>query len=258
MGLAREQQLLRQGTGHSQSLSLDEIALRKGHGNFETVISTERRVLTLLPGKSSEGLQGFLKSLPGIERIQQVSMDMCASFAHAIKAILPWAQIVIDRFHLIKHLNEAVEQYRKRTHAQLDPKERKRFSRIHFLLSKEYKSLNKDERRQVKEYLRLNPAVKEPYWLAQGFRRVLAHPWKKKENAWIALRDWCEGARRLLPRFVKTVEHWWTPVLNACLFSLSNGRQEGINNKIKLIKRQGFGYRNRQLFKLKVLAAFNP
>jgi len=244
--------------GKSQSLYLDEIALRKGHGNFETVISTKRRVLTLLPGKSSEGIQGFLKSLPGIQQIQQVCMDMCAPFAHAVKTVLPWAEIVIDRFHLIKHLNDSLDSWRKRTHCQLDEEKRKRFARIHFLLSKEYGSLPKDERRQVRDYLRLNPSVKKPYWLGQKFRRLLKYPWKRRENAWIALRDWCEEARRIFPRFVKTVERWWTPVLNACMLPLSNARQEGINNKIKLIKRQGFGYRNRQTFRLKVLAAFNP
>lgn len=249
---------MERGVGTSETLFLDEIALRKGHSHFETVISTERRVLTLLAGKGSEGIQAFLRSLPGMDGIRQVSMDMCAPFAHAIKAVLPRAQIVIDRFHLIKHLNEAVETHRRRTHAQLDQKARKRFSRIHFLLSKEYAGLQKDYRREVKEYLRLNPAVRGPYRLAQAFRRILRYPWKEKDNAWIALRDWCESARRLLPRFVKTVEHWWTPVLNACLFPLSNARQEGINNKIKSIKRQGYGFRNRHTFRLKVLAAFNP
>jgi len=239
-------------------LYLDEIALRKGHGHFETVISTERRVLTLLPGKSSEGIQGFLKSLPGIQRIRQVCMDMCAPFALAVKTVLPWAEIVIDRFHLIRHLSDSLDSWRKRTHGHLDEDKRKRFARIHFLLSQAYKSLSRDERRQVRDYLRLNPSVKKPYWLAQKFRRLLKYPWTKRDNAWIALRDWCEEARRIFPRFVKTVERWWTPVLNACLLPLSNARQEGINNKIKLIKRQGFGYRDRQTFRIKVLAAFNP
>jgi len=249
---------LERGVGNSQSLHFDEIAWRKGHGQFETVVSTEHRVLTLLSGKSSGTLQGFLKTLPGIGFIRQVSMDMCAPFAHAVKQVIPHAVIVADRFHVIRKLTETVDSLRKRTHGHLDERERKKFSRIHFLLGQDYRSLHRDERRLIRDYLRLNPPLKPVYWLAQEFRKILFHPWQDARQAYTTLWGWCEKSRKYMRSFVKTVEQWWDPVLNACLSSLSNARQEGINNKIKLIKRQGFGYRNRHTFRLKVLAAFNP
>lgn len=244
--------------GSSQSLFLDEIAFRKGHSDFETVIATDHRVLTLLRGKTSEAIQVFLKTLPGIDKIRQVSMDMCAPFAHAVKQVIPKAAIVVDRFHVIEKLNDGLNQLRKRTHPKLDEAKRKRFNQIHFILAKGYDQLCRDDRRRVLDYLRLNPALKPVYWACQEFRRVLFRPWKDREQAYQALWDWCETNRKYLGRFVKTVERWWNPVLNACLLPLSNGRMEGINNKIKLVKRQGFGFRNRQSFRLKVLAAFNP
>lgn len=237
---------------------LDEIALKKGHGNFETVISSDTRVLEMVEGKSSETIQAALKAMPGIERIEQVCMDMCASFAHAVKAVLPKAKIVIDRFHLIRHANDALESIRKRHYAKLDGCKRKRFARINWLLFKDYASLHKDNKRLVREYLRLDPETARIYWLVQELRSVLKTDWKDRMNAYYALFDWCEKARRYLTRLVKTIENWWNPVLNACFYPLNNGRQEGINNKIKLIKRQGYGFKDRGLFRLKVFAAFNP
>jgi transposase len=239
-------------------LYLDEIALKKGHGSFETVVSTNTKVLTLIQGKTSEAIQAFLKELPGIQGVKYACMDMCASFAHALKAVIPRVKIVTDRFHLIRQLNEALDSIRKRLHRQLDEAKRKRFARIHFLLGRDYADLHRDERRLVQDYLRLNSPLKRIYPLTQAFREILFRDWSSREDAYVALRDWCDQARRHLSSFVKTVERWWQAVLNACLFPWSNGRQEGINQKIKLIKRQGYGFRNRQLFRLKVLAAFNP
>lgn len=250
--------MLARGVGKSQSLYLDEIAFRKGHSDFETVIATEHRVLTLLRGKASETIQAFLNTLPGIGNIRQVSMDMCAPFAHAVRQVIPKAAIVVDRFHIIQKLNDAMDGLRKRTHRQLDERERKRFAHIHFLLGRQYESLNRDEKRLVRDYLRLNPLLQTVYHKGQEFRRILFYPWQSPKQAYDALWQWCETSRKYLHAFVKTIERWWNPVLNACLLPLNNGRIEGINNKIKLVKRQGFGYNNRQTFRLKVLAAFNP
>jgi transposase len=250
--------MLSKGVSTSRCLFLDEIALKKGHGKFETVVSTERRVLTLLPGRTSQTLQDFLRTLPGIEHIGVACLDLCAPFAHALKQVLPKAVLVADRFHLIQKLSDTVDLARKRTHRQLDEKQRKRFSRIRFLLGQSYKMLQRDEKRLVKDYLRLNPTLKPVYQAAQQFRCVLFHPWQTRQEAYQGLWEWCEASRKYLRPFVKTVERWWPLVLNACLLPFSNGRQEGINHKLKLLKRQGYGFRNRELFRLKALAAFNP
>lgn len=204
-------------------------------------------------------MQEFLKTLPRLDSIQQVCMDMCASFAHAVKEVLPNANIVVDRFHILQKLNDALEQARKKTHPKLDRQQRKRFSKIHFLLGQDYQCLHRDEKRLVKDYLRLNKALKPVYLESQRFRKILFYQrFTSEEQAYATLWQWCEKARKHLGNFIKTLQRWWYPVLHACLSPISNGRQEGINNKIKLVKRQGFGYRNRQTFRLKVLAAFNP
>ena len=133
-----------------------------------------------------------------------------------------------------------------------------RFSHIRFLLGRNYQELNRDQRRLVRDYLRVNVELKEIYWLCQDFRKILI-PEKRLERTEVAaqLVDWCTKARKHLGHFVKTLETWWTEVLNACLHPLNNGRAEGFNNLIKMIKRQGCGYRNRLNFKLKIQAACN-
>jgi transposase len=142
-----------QGVGKSQALRIDEIAVKKGHSDFETVIYTENEVLDTMTGKKSVDLQEVLKNIPGIGSITEVCIDMCASFAEAIRKALPKAEIVTDRFHLIKLLNKKLEELRKKTHKELKKaKKEKRFASIRFLLFKDYRELGKDEKRLVRDY----------------------------------------------------------------------------------------------------------
>lgn len=300
----------------STAIHIDEIAVRKGHKDFETIIYTEEEVIETMCGKKSLDLQELLKRIPGIGNIQQVCMDMCSSFADAVRTALPQAEIVLDRFHLIKLLNKTLEHLRAKADRvlkaeylalereikqlekeekeirlncskatseenkeQLDLQEKaireqkaekskelkakglrnKRFSQIRFVLSKDYAHLHKDDKRLVREYLRLHDDVQKVYWLCQDLRKILfAENKQPQTEISIQLTDWCTRARKYLGRFVKTLESWWQEVLNACFYPLNNGRAEGVNNKIKVIKRMAFGFRNRLNFKRRIQAACNP
>jgi len=243
----------------SRTLHIDEIALKKGHSDFETIIYTETEVLETMSGKKSLSLQEVLKAIPGIGKIQEVCIDLCAPFADAIRQAMPAAEIVVDRFHLIKLLNKTLETLRNKTHAELKKaKKEKRFASIRFLLFKDYQGLNRDGRRLVREYLRLNSELKTIYWQIQGFRGILKQKWTSRSEAAQALTEWSASTRKHLEKFVKTLERWWEPILNAFFSPLSNGRAEGVNNKIKLVKRKGFGFNNRLNFKLRIQAACNP
>ncbi len=312
-----------EGVKLSTTLHIDEIALKKGHSNFETIIYTEDEILETMSGKKSADLQTILKSIVGIDRIKQVCIDMCAPFADAIRTTLSQAIIVVDRFHVVKLLNKTLEKLRCQTDRKLkgeristekelkrieneekqlekelkillkegrleknELKERelkekqealrfkkaeikeawnaasleaKRFSNIRFLLGKSYKDLQKDERRLVRQYLRFNKEMQKVYWLCQNFRKILFSKKPLTETeASTQLTDWCTKAQKHLGHFVKTLSTWWAEVVNACIYPLNNGRAEGFNNKIKLVKRMGFGFRNPQNFKLRIQAACNP
>jgi transposase len=255
----KEEALKIQGVGTSTSLHIDEIAMKKGRGQFETIVYTETEILETMTGKQSIDLQALLKRFPGIGQIQSVCMDMCRSFADAVRKALPQAEIVLDRFHIIKLLNKKLDKLRIKQYAKLDTTKQEGFKSIRFLLFKERKGLLIYEKRLIKDYLQLNQEMKEIYWLIQDFRKILfgSTGWQPSDVS-NRLMNWCDQARKYLKTFVKVLESWWDEVVNACLYSLNNGHAEGVNNKIKLVKRMGFGFRNRLNFKYRIQAACNP
>lgn len=182
---------------------------------------------------------------------------MCAAFRDAVRQALPQAEIVCDRFHLLKLLHKKLDKLRINLYNRLKEAKQERFKSVRFLLFKDRRELLRSEKRLVKDYLQFSQEMKEVYWLSQDFRRILFGS-SNRQEASNALLEWCDKARKHLGQFVKTLNTWWDEVVNACLFLISNSRAEGVNNKIKLIKRLGYGFRNRLNFRLHVLAACNP
>jgi transposase len=208
-------------------------------------------------GRTSKGLADLLKTLPGIEQVKRVCIDMCRPFSAAIKEVLPQAQIHIDRFHIIKHLNDTVETDRKSRWRELSLAERKAYRHIRWWLFKDRRALNKDERRRLDSFLKSSPQLRETYWLAQEFRRILFGR-HSQETVVGLLKSWMEKAKRHFRGFIKMLRNWFDPIVNACCHPLSNARQEGINNTLKLIKRRGYRFTNRHAFRLRIFAHLSP
>lgn len=223
-----------------------------------TLISCDSSVIASIIGKKSIDLSQELLKIPNIKKVKKVCIDMCGSFAKAIKEAIPQAEIVLDRFHIIKKANEYLWNLNKKTFKKLDEKQRKRYSNIRYLIVKDYNQLNRYDKRKIRDYLRLNTELKEIYCLIQEFRTILFKYQRVKQ--WIVskkLTEWSDKARKYLKKFVKTIEQWWIEVINACVFKENNGKQEGLNNKIKLIKRRGYGYRNWLNFKYRIMGECN-
>lgn len=241
-----------------KTLNLDEIAHKKGQGNFMTIISDEKNVRGTVMGKSSNDIAKKLLEIPNIQEVKKVCIDMCAPFAKAIRTVIPCAEIITDRFHIIKALNETLWNLNKKTYSKLDKEKREKYKTIRFLLSKNRRELQRHEKRQIKEYLHLNKEMKEIYWKVQDFRKILfGFQGYKRSFVSQKLMEWTYGVRKYFVKFVKTLENWWDEVVNACIMPESNARQEGINNKIKALKRRGFGYRNWLNFEHRIYAECN-
>lgn len=224
-----------------------------------TIISDSENVRETVIGKTSNDIIKKLLAIPNISEVKKACMDMCASFAKAIREAIPNAEIILDRFHITKLLNKKLWKLNEKSFKKLDEKKRKRFSEIRYLLSKDRRQLKKWEKRQIKDYLYFNKEMKDIYWKVHEFRKILfSYQGYKHDFVSQKLMEWIEGTRKYFCKFIKTLETWWNEVVNACIYKESNARQEGINNKIKALKRKGFGYRNWLNFEYRIYGECNP
>lgn len=223
-----------------------------------TIISDEENIRETAIGKSSDEITKALLAIPNVSKVKKVCIDMCSSFAKAIREVIPNAEIVSDRFHLMKLANKRILDLNRKTFKNLNKKERKRFSKIRFLLSKDRKQLKKWEKKLIREYLKLNPEMKCIYWKIQGFRNILFR-YQGKEKSFVSqkLEQWLTGTEKYFAKFTKTLKKWWNEVVNACVYKESNARQEGLNNKIKTVKRRGCGYTNWLNFEYRIRGECN-
>jgi transposase len=223
-----------------------------------TIISDEKNVRNTVTGKTNEEVKKKILEIPNISNVKKVCIDMCASFAKAIREAIPHAETVADRFHIMKLINKKLMKLNQKTYKKLDEKQRSRFSQIRHILVKNRKLLKKEERRLIREYLQLNPDMKSIYWKIQDFRKILFNSCGQKHgDVSEKLAAWIIGCRKYLKKFIGTLERWWDEVVNACIYKENNGRQEGINNKIKMVKRRGYGYRNCLNFEQRIYAECN-
>lgn len=224
-----------------------------------TVISSDEGVLSLVDGRNSDPIKLALSEITNIKDIKEISMDLFSPYRKAMKEIIPHAIITVDRFHVVRLLNRCLWSLNKWTYRKLDETLRKKYSSIRYLLSKDQNDLLKEEKRLLKSYFKINNTIQQVYLMVQDFRRILfGFKGEKRGAIEEKLIQWIFKTKGLMKTFVRTLGVWFDEIVNACIFSNSNARQEGINNKIKLVKRRGFGYRNCQNFKYRIMAECNP
>jgi transposase len=247
-----------------QILGVDEISNKKGHKQYLLVITDLQRnsVIEVLPDRLKETLMKWLYSLSiwARDNICVVSMDQWEPYRQAVKEVLPHAEIVADRYHVMKNLNKMLDKAQsailrvlKRLPIQDISSKLKGFR---WILLKNQDDLDADERQKLQAVYMLSPQLKKLHQLKERFRNIFEHITDRKQaerflEAWI-----CEvkqlDCNRLMS-FVKTLRRWWDPILNYFNQRITNGAVEGINNRVKLIKRRGYGYRNITNFRNRVV-----
>ncbi len=246
-----------------RALGIDEIALKKGHGNFACVLVNldTGAVIDLLPDRRKEALIAYFEELGAdfCAGIEVLSSDLWAGYIRMGEAMFPNATIVADRFHFFAHVQKAVDNARKQLRRQF--KDRAELKRIKWLLLKKRSRLNAEEKAQLDALFAQADyqVLKEAYWAKEQFRQILERPLTRAE-AEQELARWQQRAQatgnRFLGRFIKTFQKWKRYILNYFEGRYSNGIVEGINNRIKLIKRRAFGYVNFGHFRQRVLIEF--
>jgi transposase len=243
-------------------IGLDEIALKKGHRNFVVIVTARLvdgrvAILAVLPDRQKDTVVEFLRSIP--ERLKQsvhtVCCDMYEGFTEAVREELSYARIVIDRFHVARAYRDGLDDLRKqevgRLKKELPDVEYKQLKGNMWALRKKPADLNAEERRTLRLLFRYSPKLKRAYDLQQQLTAIFdqhSSPTsaKTKIRAWI--KRVARSELRCFDKFINTLGRWWQEIINYFINRDNSGFVEGLNNKLKVLKRRCYG-----LFNLKHL-----
>ncbi len=250
----------RERPGLVRCLGVDEISLHKGHRHFAMVLSDVERhcVIAVLAERSPAAFETWLAGLSEAERraIRVVAMDRWGPYRGVVKAQLAHAEIVADRFHVTKQLNEALAKIRCQLQAAADPAVSQLLKGTRWLLVRNRAELKPEEEAQLQAALAAFPELRKAYQLKEQFR-TLADKIQDRPRAERFWRAWVYEAEASglpqLVKFAKTLPHWWDEFLNYFNEGVSSGVVEGLNNAIRAIIRRAFGYHVFEHFRLQVL-----
>ncbi len=181
-------------------------------------------------------------------------MDMSNSYYWAVRGTLPHVDIVFDRYHVTALMNKAIDEFRRDYFNSLQEADKKAMKGIRFLLLKNYDSLETDKKTRLRILMETN----EPLFIIHSMKEQLRLFWEKPdhESAYRFLNTWCKDAVdskiKQLKRVATTIAGYKTGLLAFFKHRISNGPVEGLNNKIKTLKRSVYGFRNMEYFKLRL------
>jgi len=251
-------------------LGIDEFALHKGHRYATVVIDpTRKQVLWVGAGRSREAIRPFFTDVLGAEgcaRIEAVVMDMSAAFEEETRAQCPNAEVVFDLFHVVaKYGREVIDRVRVDEANRLrdDKPARRVVKRSRWLLLRNRENLPRPEDAvRLDELLAANQSLMTVYVLKEDLKQLWAYRHTGYARAfWAAwLRRALSSGIAPLKRFARRLRPYVRGILAHCRYPLHTSLLEGINNRIKVIKRMAYGFRDQEYFFLKIQAAFpgNP
>ena len=241
-------------------IAIDEIAVKKGHNYLTVVLDLGTGAVVFVgDGKGADALAPFWRRLKHSRaRIEAVACDMSTAYIKAVTENLPKAVLVFDRFHVVKLMNEKLSKLRRELHREADALGKKLLKGTRWLLLKNPENLDeeKNERKRLDDALAFNQPLAEAYWMKEQLRMFWEQPDKTKAE--MHLKQWCDWATgsgiRILIQMANTLSMHRYGLLNWYDYPISTGPLEGVNNKIKTMKRQAYGYRDTEFFKLKIMA----
>ena len=244
---------------HVQRIGIDEFAIRKGHVYKTIVVDIDTgRIIHVGDGKGKAALEGFWKRVRRNKvKIEIVTSDLSAAFIASVMENVPDAVHVYDKFHVAKLVNEAVDAVRRNVYAQeADLEKRKIIKGSRWLLLTKDKDIFDDEKKKrLDNILETNTPIFHAYYLREDLDQIWMQD--SKEEAERQLAYWCERARETkLKPFIKvanTLMARRTGILAWYDAPVTNAMLEGINNKIKVMKRRAYGYRDDEYFTLLLL-----
>jgi len=246
----------REVTETPEFIGLDEFSV-SGRRLYHTAICNlvKGEVMEVVEGQGRQKVEEYLDSLLDPERVKGVAMDMHEAFRQAVQMCLPQAKIVVDKFHLVRHINGALDKVRSRLQGGNRRGKRRDLFKSRYTLLKGGERLADWEKQKLNQLFYRYPELKRAWVLKESFRA-----WYKGSNR--------SRAEKMLGALVKiisddslfefkellhTLDNWREEILNYFDCPITNGFVEGKNNRIKTIKRMAFGYRNMYNFRLRIL-----
>lgn len=239
-------------------LGIDEIALKKGHQDYVTIVSTrdeqdQPRLLAVIEGRKKEPLVAFLKTIPRKLRatVKEVCTDLNEGFINAVKEVLPQAELVADRFHVAKLYGNGFESVRKSEmkflKKTLEPEMYAVFKGSMWMLRKHRKDLTEEEEKILDLLFECSPDLRKAYDLREKLYQIFEAK-QAKQSAQEAFRNWIVEVKRssltCFNSFITTLEERMNEISNYFNRRSSSGWVEGLNNKIKVLKRRCYGLTN--------------
>lgn len=246
---------------HLRQIAIDEISIGKGHRYLTVVLDLKSGAVVFVgDGKGANALEPFWRRVRRSgARIEAVAIDMSPAYIEAVCTHLPEAAIVFDHFHVIKLFNDKLSELRRDLYREAtDQLHKDVLKGTRWLLLKSPDNLEPDrkEAERLREALRLNQPLATAYYMKEELRLLWSKPDKAKAETFLA--DWINRAMvsgiRMLMKFAKTLAAHRTGILAYYDYPISTGPLEGTNNKIKTMKRQAYGFRDLEFFKLRILA----
>ena len=249
--------------GEVRRLVMDEFALHKGHRYATVIMDAERtRVLWVGHGNSREAIRPFFELLgEHCQQIEAVAMDMNTAFDLEVKRHCPQAEVVYDLFHVVARYGRDVIDRIRVDQANLlreDKPARKAVKQSRWLLLRNRNNLKDGQAVQLQELLAANQPLATVYVLKDALKDVWFAP--SVREGWRRWRTWLRHARDSglapLQRFARNLRKYARGILASANFHMHTSVLEGVNNRIKVIKRMAYGFRDSEYFFLKIKAAF--
>ncbi|MCC5612796.1 ISL3 family transposase [Nostoc sp. CHAB 5834] len=257
-------QILSINLSQIKRLGIDEIALVKGQGNYLAVLVDldSHKPIEIVQSRRIEDIREVLVSwgIDVLNEIEEVSIDLWSPYKKLVEELMPNANITADRFHVMKQITDELDTMRKnekKAAMSLDDESEKTrkleaLNKSKYSLLKNEDSLNEKQKLKLQSVLEVSPNLAKMHALKEQFRQIFDTT-KSWGDSITKLLDWMYDARSYFPKSLGTMVRWFGEIVGYFDGRTTSGVVEGINNKLKLIKRLGYGFRNFSNFRLRSL-----
>lgn len=234
-----------------ERLSIDEVSKRKGHKSFVTVVSDidSSSLMEVIDSHKQKDIIEVLKQQPieVREEVREVSVDMWAGFRKVVIEVFPNAAVVIDRFHVMKLVNDRLNKIRRL--AKITTKGSR------YLLLKNYQYLTESEKASLELILNQSACLRIAYQMKEEFRDIYENC-QSVESGKHRMSQWLVNAKVFYGKVTRTIRSHLSEICNYFISHTTSAVMSGINNKIKLIMRLGYGIRNFDNLRSRLLGCF--